>query len=124
MLTDRKEVMWCVDCGVRFTQEEIKGWGCPNCGSQGVRCDCDKDMAVEINWHELRILVTWAEYWAQQCHRQQCAQDNPRNRAALAGAASSFRSSHAIGPGRGANGRLGTGTAQTIRAITAIQSEK
>jgi predicted RNA-binding Zn-ribbon protein involved in translation (DUF1610 family) len=72
MLTDRKEVMWCVDCGVRFTQEEIKGWGCPNCGSQGVRCDCNKDTAVEINWHELRILVTWAEYWAQQCHRQQC----------------------------------------------------
>ena len=70
MLTERKEVMWCVDCGARFTQEEIKGWGCPKCGSQGVPCGVGEDTTVEINWHELRILVIWAENWAQHCKRQ------------------------------------------------------
>ena len=70
MLRERKEVMWCVDCGARFTQEEIKGWGCPKCGSQGVPCGVEKDTTVEINWHELRILVIWAENWAQHCKRQ------------------------------------------------------
>jgi predicted RNA-binding Zn-ribbon protein involved in translation (DUF1610 family) len=65
MLMDRKEVMWCVDCGARFTNEEIKGWGCPKCGNQGVPCDTEKDTTVEINWHELHILVVWAENWAQ-----------------------------------------------------------
>src|SRR3974390_2998828 len=71
MLTDRKEVMWCVDCGARFTQEEIEGWGCPKCGSQSVPCDVDKDTTVEVNWHELRILVIWAENWAGHCRRQE-----------------------------------------------------
>lgn len=70
MSTERKEVVWCVDCGARFTQEEIEGWGCPKCGSQGVPCGVEKDTTVEINWHELRILVIWAENYAQQCHRQ------------------------------------------------------
>lgn len=64
-MSERKEVMWCVDCGARFTQEEIEGWGCPKCDSQGVPCDTDKDTTVEINWHELRILVIWAEQWAR-----------------------------------------------------------
>lgn len=71
MLTERNEVMWCVDCGARFTQEEIEGWGCPKCDSQGVPCDVNKDTTVEINWHELRILVIWAENWAGHCRRQE-----------------------------------------------------
>lgn len=70
MLTERKEVMWCVDCGARFAQEEIQGRGCPKCDSQGVPCGVEQDVAVEINWHELRILVIWAENWAQHCKRQ------------------------------------------------------
>lgn len=69
-MTDRNEVMWCVDCGGRFTQEEIEGWGCPECGSQSVPCDTKKDVTVEINWHELRILVIWAENWVQQHARK------------------------------------------------------
>jgi hypothetical protein len=59
--------MWCTDCGARFTEEEIKGWGCPKCGCQGIPCGVDKDTTVEINWHELHILCVWAENWAQQC---------------------------------------------------------
>ena len=69
-MSERKEVMWCTDCGARFTDEEIHGWGCPKCGSQGVPCGVEKDVTVEINWHELRILVIWAENWAQQCKRR------------------------------------------------------
>jgi hypothetical protein len=66
---ERKETMWCTDCGARFTDEEIKGWGCPKCGSQGVPCGTDQDVAVEVNWHELRILVIWAENYAASCQR-------------------------------------------------------
>lgn len=65
----RKETMWCIDCGARFTDEEIKGWGCPTCGSQGVPCGTDQDVTVEINWHELRVLVIWAENYAASCKR-------------------------------------------------------
>lgn len=65
----RNEVMWCTDCGARFTQEEIKGWGCPKCGNQGVPCATEKDVTVEVNWHELHILCVWAENYAQHCKR-------------------------------------------------------
>lgn len=61
----RDEVMWCVACGARFTQEEIAGWGCPKCGSKGVPCGTDQDVIVEVNWHELRILTIWAENYAR-----------------------------------------------------------
>jgi hypothetical protein len=66
-MTERTEVMWCVDCGARFNEEEIKGWGCPKCDNQGIPCGCDKDVTVEVNWHELHILCVWAENFAQQC---------------------------------------------------------
>jgi hypothetical protein len=56
--------MWCTDCGIRLRQVDIKGWGCPKCGSQGIPCAPDKDVFVEVNWHELHILCCWAEFWA------------------------------------------------------------
>ena len=56
--------VWCTACGVRLTREDIKGWGCPKCGNQGVPCDPAKDVTVEINWHELHILCCWAENYA------------------------------------------------------------
>ncbi|MFT4115441.1 hypothetical protein [Bradyrhizobium sp.] len=65
-MADRKEVMWCTLCGARFTQDEIKGWGCPKCSNQGIPCACDKDTTVEVNWHELHILCVWAENWAHR----------------------------------------------------------
>lgn len=65
-MSERKEVMWCTVCGARFAEEEIKGWGCPKCGNQGVPCGCDQDVKVEVNWHELRILTIWAENWAHK----------------------------------------------------------
>lgn len=63
-MSERKEVMWCTVCGVRLTEDEVKGWGCPKCGNKGVPCGCEQDTSVEVNWHELRILTIWAENWA------------------------------------------------------------
>lgn len=63
----RVETMWCTTCGARFTEEEIKSWGCPKCGDQGIPCGTDKDVTVEVNWHELHILCVWAENFAQSC---------------------------------------------------------
>lgn len=58
-------VSWCVDCGSRFTQKEIaNAFACPKCGSIGIPCAPADDVDVKINWHELRILVIWAENWA------------------------------------------------------------
>ena len=87
-MSERKEVMWCTVCGARFAQEEIKGWGCPKCGNQGIPCGCDGDVRVEINWHELHILTVWAENWAQQSARRDPpdpqAKDMPKVIAAIA----------------------------------------
>ena len=67
-MADEKDVMWCVRCGARFTAEEVQGVSaCPKCGDDGVPCDTDQDVKVEVNWHELRILTIWAENWAREC---------------------------------------------------------
>jgi hypothetical protein len=69
-MVERHEVAWCTLCGARFTAAEIDGHSaCPKCGTKGVPCDPNKDMAVVVNWHELRILGIWAENWAQHCER-------------------------------------------------------
>lgn len=57
--------MWCTDCGVRLRQDEIKWWGCPKCGCEGIPCSPEKDVFVQVNWHELHILCCWAEFWAE-----------------------------------------------------------
>jgi predicted nucleic acid-binding Zn-ribbon protein len=77
VMTNEVGRAWCVTCGGRYTAEEIEGrTSCPGCGSRGVPCDPSKDVAVEINWHELRILVMWAANWAENV----CAkQDAPGN---------------------------------------------
>lgn len=70
-MTERDETMWCVDCGGRFTEEEVTGATCcPKCKSGGVPADTAKDVVVEVNWHELRILGIWAENWAVQHARE------------------------------------------------------
>lgn len=40
---------------------------CPACGTRGVPCLYANQVRVEVNWHELRILVMWAENWANHC---------------------------------------------------------
>lgn len=71
--------MWCTECGVRLTQTEIKGWGCPKCGNTGIPCSPDKDVFVEVNWHELRILTMWAENYAHFHASKDGANDISKN---------------------------------------------
>lgn len=41
--------------------------GCPLCRHNGIPADLDDDtVTVETTWHELRVLVIWAEFWAGQ----------------------------------------------------------
>lgn len=51
---------FCTHCG-----HEVSSFvglnGCPACGSTGVPCAYRDQVDVSINWHELRILVIWAE---------------------------------------------------------------
>lgn len=63
------DVIWCPVCGERFAPEVIKAHGkpsCPTCGNTGVPCADNNDVAIEINWQELRILGHWAANWAEQ----------------------------------------------------------
>jgi predicted nucleic acid-binding Zn-ribbon protein len=59
----------CVLCGKEFTDDEIiEGTSkCPNCGTKSLPCLIADDVNIKINWHELRILVIWAENWARHC---------------------------------------------------------
>lgn len=67
-MVDRKETVWCVLCGARFTHAEVDGHQCcSKCGHEGVPCDTNLDLSVVINWHELRILGIWAENYARSC---------------------------------------------------------
>lgn len=38
---------------------------CPACGDErGIPADTNDRVAISITWHELRVLVMWAEFWA------------------------------------------------------------
>lgn len=57
----------CVDCRIEIPEAETKGLSCcPNCRSNSIPMHSDDDIEIKINWHELRILVMWAERWAIQ----------------------------------------------------------
>lgn len=64
-MADETIYAWCVDCGTKFTEAQVAdAYACPACGSEGHPCSPSDDVAVNINWHELRILVIWAENYA------------------------------------------------------------
>jgi len=53
----------CLRCGTVTTPDpSLKA--CPSCGAHGVPADVADRVAVNITWHELRVLVIWAERWA------------------------------------------------------------
>lgn len=57
----------CTLCGAEFTDEQIRdATCCPNCRHTGVPMAIADDVQVRINWHELRILVMWAHWWAER----------------------------------------------------------
>lgn len=56
----------CTRCAAEFTDSEIQdAMACPSCGSKGVPCSIAQDVDVRMNWHELRILVVWAEHYEE-----------------------------------------------------------
>lgn len=65
-LTEGKKTTRCVVCRAEFTDAEIQNAkACPSCGGTGVPMAIAQDVDVRINWHELRILVMWAENFEQ-----------------------------------------------------------
>ena len=62
----------CSICGTEFSDEELTKfeketgkYGCPSCGTKSLPCAISDDVNIKINWHELHILVVWAEFWAR-----------------------------------------------------------
>jgi hypothetical protein len=56
---------FCTDCGT--TVASFEGLtACPACGSTGIPCATDRQVTVDVNWHELHILCVWAENWQRQ----------------------------------------------------------
>lgn len=64
----------CTRCRAEFSEREIMQnttGGCPKCGTHGVPMAVSQDTEVKINWHELRILIIWAENWERHVHAKQ-----------------------------------------------------
>lgn len=56
----------CIHCGSEFTDEQIGlAMCCPVCKTKSLPCAIKDDVQLKINWHELHILVVWAENWAR-----------------------------------------------------------
>ena len=71
--------MWCVDCGHRVSYRDSRGLsGCPSCGSTSIPCSAIDDVDLKVNWHELRILIIWAENWAAHCDGRDPPEGSPR----------------------------------------------
>ena len=63
------EKLLCLNCGAWF--EDPGGLSaCPGCGTQWAIPASSKDfVAVSVTWHELRVLVMWAERFADAAKR-------------------------------------------------------
>ena len=56
----------CVDCRAEFTKDEIANANaCPRCGTKRLPALITDDLSMQINLHELRILIIWASNWAR-----------------------------------------------------------
>src|SRR5256885_5579944 len=53
----------CLNCG-KVTEPNDNLKCCPNCQSVGSPVDLAKELTIRTSWHELRILIMWAERWA------------------------------------------------------------
>jgi DNA-directed RNA polymerase subunit RPC12/RpoP len=64
-----KIIARCTVCTAEFTEAQLaSATSCPACGTKSIPCDPANDVSVSINWHELRILGCWAEFWAHHNH--------------------------------------------------------
>ena len=58
----------CTRCAAEFDVAQMRNRSsCPACGTSSVPCATKDDVDVRMNWHELRILVQWAEQWERRC---------------------------------------------------------
>lgn len=90
----------CTKCASEFSDAEIENASaCPACGSKSVPCAIAHDVTPTINWHELRILVMWAERWEEHFTREQSEQNASARGcvAAIAGRLMRFRPAGAPG---------------------------
>ncbi len=60
-----------------FDEEHPFYGGCPECGETGIPADLDDSVNIKITWHELRVIVMWAERWAS------ANVDKPENKSML-----------------------------------------
>lgn len=59
----------CLVCGSTIDVGEDDSFGaCPHCGSNVIPADLAESADIHITWHELRILIFWAEFWASYCN--------------------------------------------------------
>jgi len=59
------EIIRCIVCDYVPTDKEMEGASrCPNCGTTSSPISSNEDIEIKINYHELRILIIWAERWA------------------------------------------------------------
>lgn len=57
----------CIICGFGYTEEQLEGVSqCPTCKAKSLPMDTADDVTIKTNWHELRVLVIWAEWWASR----------------------------------------------------------
>jgi len=61
-----EKIARCVHCRSEFTADDLRGAkSCPTCGDTGQPLSLQDDVTITINWHELRILCSWAEKWGE-----------------------------------------------------------
>jgi len=66
----------CLRCGSEFTDKEIEfTTGCAFCGSKSIPCAISDDVLLKINWHELHILVVWAENYARMTDEKETLEE-------------------------------------------------
>lgn len=62
MTKENKQGGFCTQCDRQV--ESFEGLqACPNCGTKSYPCLWEDQVDVSINWHELRVLIMWAERW-------------------------------------------------------------
>ena len=61
------DIIRCLACASEFDLEKLSNVSaCPACGSKGIPIRPADVIQVRVTWHELHVLVVWAERWASR----------------------------------------------------------
>lgn len=78
-LKDGPEQFLCLRCSTWIIPSVEPMFGCPNCGeSKGTPASSKDYVDVRVTWHELRLLVIWAENWANKHKDSPGSESMPR----------------------------------------------